>query len=323
MPRVPVPALPALALVAGLAAELAAGAPARAACTAEPVVDDAGRAHCPDVPPARVVSLLPSLTESVHALGASDRLVGVDRYSDWPPLVEALPRLGGMDDPRIEAIVALDPDLVLASTSTRGADRLEALGLVVVRLSSDDYADVERTLERLGRLLDGDAEVGARAWDAIEARVAGAAARVPGSLAGASVYFEVGGGPWAAGESSFIGETLGRLGLVNVVPATLGPFPKLNPEFVPGARPDVVMAPAHDVEAMPGRPGWGGIEALAAGDVCAFDPPTFELMVRPGPRLGEAADAMADCLADIDARRTATREAAGAAARTGPDGGRS
>ena len=309
-------ALRALALLAALLAAL----PARAACPVEPVVDDAAREHCPAARPERVVSLLPSLTESVHALGASARLVGVDRHSSWPPAVRDLPRLGGLDDPRIEAIVALEPDLVLVSTSTRGADRLEALGLDVVRLASDTYADVRGSLERLGRLLDGDARSasGSRAWAGLEGEIARAAERVPAALRGARVYFEVGGGPWAAGEDSFIGETLARLGLGNVVPAGLGPFPRLNPEFVLRAAPELVMAPAHDVRAMLGRPGWGTLEALERGDVCAFDPAESELLVRPGPRLGEAAHAVADCLIAIAARRAAA--ASGESGETGGPG---
>ena len=74
-------------------------------------------------PPQRIVSLLPSITESVCALGACARLIGVDRYSNWPDSVKALPQLGGLDDPAIERIVGLKPDLVLAAPSSRATDR--------------------------------------------------------------------------------------------------------------------------------------------------------------------------------------------------------
>ena len=84
--------------------------------------------------PQRIVSLLPSLTESVCELGACSRLVGVDRYSNWPTSVQQLPRVGGGIDPNIEAIVALKPDLVLMAESTRAAERLQALGLKVLML---------------------------------------------------------------------------------------------------------------------------------------------------------------------------------------------
>ena len=93
---------------------------------AEPirVVDDKGRTVTLPQPPQRIVSLLPSLTETVCALGACERLVGVDRYSNWPAQVAQLPVVGGGLDPNIEAIVALRPDVVLMATSSRAQARL-------------------------------------------------------------------------------------------------------------------------------------------------------------------------------------------------------
>jgi len=89
------------------------------------VTDDRGRSLTLPRPPLRVVSLLPSLTETVCALQACARLVGIDRHSDWPAAVRNLPRLGGLEDTQIERIVALKPDLVLAAVSSRAVDRLE------------------------------------------------------------------------------------------------------------------------------------------------------------------------------------------------------
>ncbi len=86
--------------------------------------------------PRRIVSLLPSVTESVCALGACDLLVGVDRFSNFPAHVRSLPKLGGLEDPLFEPIVALRPDVVLAFRTARVAERLEALGLKVVLFDS-------------------------------------------------------------------------------------------------------------------------------------------------------------------------------------------
>lgn len=257
--------------------------------------DDAGREHLLKAPAQRIVSLLPSLTESVCALGGCARLVGVDRYSNWPAEVRKLPQLGGLDDAQIETIVALRPDVVLASTSARALDRLEALGLVVLRLKSERHADVQRTLSLLARLL-GSPERAAPLWQQLQRQLQAAAARVPERLRGASVYFEIGGGPYAAGTSSFIGETLQQLGLANIVPAELGPFPKLNPEFVVRARPAVLMGPAAEQAALRQRPGWSSIPALQQGRLCGFAAEPYELLIRPGPRLGEAAERLAECL---------------------------
>jgi iron complex transport system substrate-binding protein len=288
------------ALVA-LCVALFAVLPAAPALRAQTVVhDDRGVALGFAAPPQRIVSLLPSLTEAVCALQACARLVGVDRFSDWPASVAALPRLGGIDDTQVEQLVALGPDLVLAARSARAVPRLESLGLKVMVLDSDSHADVRRTLDRLGRVLGAPA-LGPALWAGIEQQVARAAARVPAALRGRRVYFEVGPEPYAAGAASFIGQTLAELGLRNIVPASMGAFPHLNPEFVVRAQPDVVMAAAADLAAMPSRPGWAALKALH-GQACGFDAAQYELLIRPGPRLGEAAGVLADCLAGLDRR---------------------
>lgn len=263
--------------------------------------DDTGAEHRFDAPPRRIVTLLPSLTESVVVLGGGPRLVGVDRYSNWPAELARLPRLGGLDDALVEAIAALKPDVVLASKSARSVDRLEALGFRVMRLKSETQADVRRTLSLLAQLL-GTPDEGERLWARLQAEVNAAASRVPAALRGQRVYFEIGGGPYAAGRSSFIGETLSALGMHNIVPPELGPFPKLNPEFVVRARPDLVMGVAREQAALVARPGWGSIPAVAQKRLCAFDTPRYEMLIRPGPRLGEAAAAMADCLVALEKR---------------------
>jgi iron complex transport system substrate-binding protein len=249
-------------------------------------------------PPQRIVSLVPGLTESLCALGACARLVGTDRYSNWPPEVLALPKLGGLDDAQVERIAALKPDLVLIAPSARAVDRLRALGLRVVTLHTRSHEDVQHNLRRLGELL-GDPARAQAVWAAIEQQMTAAAARVPPALRGRSVYFEVEPTPYAAGPGSFIGQTLQRLGLRNIVPATLGPFPKLSPEFVVRAQPQILVAEDRYLREMAGRPGWAALPALQTQQVCAFDSVRYEVLVRPGPRVGEAALQLADCLAGL------------------------
>ena len=128
--------------------------------------------------PQRVVSLLPSLTESVCAIGACDRLVGTDRFSNWPASVAALPKLGGLDDLPVERIAALRPDVVLVSSSARIIGRLEALGFKVVVLETRNRADTRNTLMLLARLFERPG-AGDAVWAKIERDIAAAAARVP------------------------------------------------------------------------------------------------------------------------------------------------
>ena len=259
------------------------------------VRDDRGATVKLAAPPQRIVTLLPSLTETVCALGFCERLVGTDRYSNWPASVPALPKLGGMDDTQVERLVALRPDVVLAARSTRAVERLESLGLTVVVLEPRSQAEARRTVATIATLM-GRPEQGAVLWARIDQQVQRAAARVPAALRGRKVYFEVDSAPYAAGSSSFLGELLTQLGLGNIVPPALGPFPKLNPEFIVQAQPDLVMAVERNLRDMPRRPGWSTLKALQTGRTCAFDATRYEMLVRPGPRLGEAAELVADCL---------------------------
>lgn len=244
--------------------------------------------------PQRIVSVLPSLTESVCALGHCARLVGVDRYSNFPISVRSLPQVGGSLDPGIEAIAALKPDVVLMSTSTRAAERLQALGIKVLAMNPDSQADVHRILLKLGQLLEvPNVE---KIWREMDAGITAAAKTLPSSVKNWRVYFEVSTAPHAAGASSFIGETLTRLGVGNIVPANQGPFPKLNPEYIVRANPDLIMVSERGYASLPTRPGWSSIQALRENRVCVYSAAESDVLVRPGPRMAEAAAIMAKCL---------------------------
>ncbi len=290
-------------LMAGLAqaqtrpaAEFPGSGPAIRATPEIRVIDDRGQTVSLPRPPQRIVSLLPSLTETVCALDQCHRLVGVDRYSNWPESVTHLPPVGGGLDPNIEAIVALRPDVVIMAKSSRAGARLESLGVAVVALEPKTHADVQRVLGTIGQLLAvPDAQ---RVWRQIDAAVQAAAQSVPPSARGTSVYFEVSRGPYGAGTSSFIGETLTRLGARNILPASLGPFPKINPEFVVRAHPDLIMVSARSLDGLADRPGWASLRALRDNRLCAFSPEESDVLVRPGPRMAESARIMARCLTD-------------------------
>jgi iron complex transport system substrate-binding protein len=275
-------------LFASLALLLATGAHAVV------VTDERGVAVELARPPQRIVSLLPSLSESVCVLGACERLVGVDRYSNWPDAVRALPQLGGGLDPNVEAVVALKPDLVLLAKSSRVIQRLEALGLKVLVLEPKSHGDVQRVLDTIG-LAIGTRDA-PRVWHGIDASVTAQALALPAALRNRRVYFEVNSAPYAASESSFIGETLARLGVRNIVPGELGPFPKLNPEFVVRADPDLIMIGERSGQGLSQRPGWSAMRAVREGRICRFTPDESDVLVRAGPRMGEAARLMARCL---------------------------
>ena len=250
--------------------------------------------------PQRIISLLPGLTETVCALGECGRLVATDRYSNWPESVNALPKTGGLDDPLIEAIVRLHPDLVLLSTSQRITARLRELGIESFALDTQTYAQVGHVITIIGTILDVPQRAAAlnrRIDDEVQTIGEQAIARRQGPAP--SVYFEVDPGPYAAGPQSFIGELITRLGARNIVEGGMGLFPKLNPEYVVRQNPDVIFVSSTDGAHLADRPGWGGIRAVRENRFCSFPQEIRDTIVHGGPRIADGMRAMADCLARV------------------------
>ena len=260
------------------------------------VIDDRGKTISLASPPQRLISLLPSLTESICALGKCNHLVGVDRFSNWPLSLQNLPKLGGMSDSNLEAIVQLKPDLVMVDKSSPIISRLENLRIPVMAFEIKTMADEERTLKKLDLAL-GSKEAG-RVWNQIQAEITRANKQLDGSQKNMRVYFEVNAAPYAAGRSSFIGELLTRLELNNIIPESLGAFPKINPEFVVQAKPQIIMLSETGVTDMKKRPGWTDIPAVRENRICAFKKEQSDVIVRPGPRMGEAALILSQCIAE-------------------------
>ena len=265
------------------------------------LTDDRGRVIVIDKAPQRIITLLPSLGEIVCELQACERLVGVDRYSNWPERVQSLPKLGGIDDTQLEALVKLKPDLVLLARSSRVTQRLESMGIQVVALEPQNQADMRRVIQLIaGALHLPQSQERAQAlWQNIQQKLDAAALRVPAKAKGMRIYFEAGSGYFAAGEASYIGETLKRLGLVNVVTPSMGSFPQVNPEFVVKANPQIIFMGERAATDLKSRPGWNRIEAIQQHRICSFTPDQSDIVVRSGPRIPEAAELMVACLKRI------------------------
>jgi iron complex transport system substrate-binding protein len=262
------------------------------------VVDDRQISVTLTQAPQRVVTLLPSLAETVCVLGACARLVGTDKHANWPESVKTLPKLGGLDDTQLEALVRLKPDLVMLAKSARIIAKLEALGIAVLALEPQTPADMQRVLQTVALVLHlPDAQrQAAQVWQGIQLQINSAKARMPAQALNAKVYLEASTGGYAAGESSFIGEVLRQLGLKNIVPAQMGVFPQLNPEYVVRANPDLIVLAQPMVTQLSQRPGWSAIGAVKHNRVCTFSAEQADVLVRPGPRLGEAAQLISDCV---------------------------
>jgi len=248
-------------------------------------------------PAERVVSLLPSLTEIVCALGACARLVAVDRYSDWPTQVRSLPKAGGLDDAQVEEIVRLKPDVVLLSNSQRIAGRLQELGVPSVAIDTQTFAHIGHSVVLIGQVL-GLPEQAAALNEQIDrsVRAVSETARAHRHGAGPSVYVEVDRAPYAASAGSFIGEMLARLGARNIVTPDLGAFPRLNPEYVVRHDPDVIVVTEEELPDFTERPGWDQIRAVKEQRVCSFPPEVRYMIERPGPRVADGMQALEACL---------------------------
>jgi len=258
-------------------------------------LDDRGQMVALQQPAARVVSLVPSATEAVCALGACERLVAVDRWSNWPAAIQHLPRVGGLDDANIERIAAQRPDLVLVAPASRVAARLRKLGMAVAEIDTHTLGDVNRMLSMLGTLL-GREEAARQVWQNLGQQIDLAATSVAASARRARIYIELSSSPHAAGPSSYLGELLARLGGTNIVPPHLGAFPVLTPEFIVRADPDLIIVARGGVDAMKARPGWSSLRAVRQGLICVVEADDYDVLVRPGPRLGEAAVILARCM---------------------------
>jgi iron complex transport system substrate-binding protein len=172
------------------------------------------------------------------------------------------------------------------------------MGITVVALEPQNQEDMRRVIQLIaGALHLPQPQDRAQAlWQSIQQKLDAAALRVPVKAKGMRIYFEAGSGYFAAGEASYIGETLKRLGLVNVVTPSMGAFPQINPEFVVKANPQIIFMGERTATDLKNRPGWQRIEAISQQRICAFTPAQSDIIVRSGPRIPEAADLMVACL---------------------------
>jgi iron complex transport system substrate-binding protein len=247
------------------------------------VADDRGQHVTLRQPIERIVSLLPSHTETLFALGLGDRLVGVDEFSDFPPATRTLPKLGNAFGVSVERVVALRPDLVLAAETSPALPALSAAGVPVWAGSVHQFEAAFALVERLGALT-GRTQAGRELAARMRADVAQVAARMAGRPQ-VRVYYELDPAPYSVGPASFIGMLLQQAGGRTIVPAGLGDFPKISPELVVRTDPEVILGVT--LEEARRRPGWQAIAAVRAGRVWPLTPGEVALVDRGGPRMAE------------------------------------
>jgi iron complex transport system substrate-binding protein len=241
--------------------------------------------------PARIVSLSPSTTEILFAVGAGPRTVGRSRFCDYPPEATALPVVGGFVDANLEEIVRLSPDLVVGARGPAGpalAQKLESLGIATLFPATQSMAEVESAITELAARV-GVAERGKLLVASMRARTKAIAAAVaPEPRVGTLLVFGV--TPIVvAGPQSFPHEMIEIANGRNVV-SSGGAYPAINAETLVTLDPDVVINAAvtgTDGGAGmidPDAPGWRELRAVREGHVV---PLTDEAALRPGPRIPE------------------------------------
>ncbi len=247
----------------------------------------------------RIVSLTPSTTETLFAIGAGERVVGRSRYCDYPPEAAALPQIGGYVDPSYEAILALRPDLVTGARGPAGAaltERLEARGISTFFPKTESFAEIDAMILGVGARTGRSAEAKAKV-EALDARVV-AIEKAVASRPRVRVLLVFGLQPLSvAGPSSFADEMIRRAGGTNAV-AEGGGYPTLGIERVHSLDPDVVVnaaiAESHGSERIgKDTPGWAKVRAVKQNRVVSV---TDESILRPGPRIADGLATLARAL---------------------------
>ncbi len=267
----------------------------RAADGARPIVivDDAGQTVRLARPAQRVVSLVPSVTEAILALGAGERLVGRTRY-DRDPALAALPVVGGGIDPNLETLVELAPDLVVSWFGEARPEirrRLEAAGIPTLSLSSQDTTDAFRLIslvgQALGRAAQADSVLG-RLRDSLETT-----RRLAAAVPRRRVFYVVHNDPpLTAGPGTFIAQMLGLAGGDNVFHDATMDWPTVSLEEVLRRDPDVVVLPVGEmparlVDRLRAEAGWKDLRAVRRGCIVQVD---ADVVNRPGPSIARAAE---------------------------------
>jgi len=260
------------------------------------VTDQMGREVTIEGTPQRLVSLSPSNTEIVFALGLAEQLVGVTEFCNYPPEAQEKVIVGGFGTPSIEKIIELAPDLILASTIHEEAvTQLEALGIPVLVIESATLVELYTSISLVAEL-SGVSGAGEALIASMQSRI-GAVAEQVASIPEAErvrVYYELYSDPlMSAGRPTFINEIITLAGGINIFADLDEGYPQISAEVVAERQPQVILYPDYHGtaqlvrESMVNRPGWSGIPAVEEGRVYAA---SDDLFARPGPRVVEAVE---------------------------------
>lgn len=223
-------------------------------------VDSRGRTVSLPFPPRRIVSIIPSTTELLFAVGAGEQVAGVTTYCDWPPEAKAKPKIGNIVV-NYELLATLKPDVVVTSWSQtkKTTSEIEGKGYAVFSVEPRSFEEIAGALRTLGKISGHEAE-GERAAASLEARVKAVVA-----APGPAFYFEHSAEPLGTtGPDSYLGEALRRAGGRNIFD---GGWRLIDWEAVMARDPEVILIAHSRTQGLENRAGWKNLRAVKNGRV--------------------------------------------------------
>ncbi|MCI0477847.1 MAG: cobalamin-binding protein [Anaerolineales bacterium] len=290
----------ALAMLIATLVSLLACAPAPTPTpAAQTFTDDAGRVVALKSAPARIVSLAPSNTEVLYALGLGARVVGVTQYCNYPPEAKEKPTVGGFSKIDLEKVVGLAPDLILATNlhNKTVVPELEKRGLVVAVVEPKNVNDVLAKIAFVGKLT-GASESAAKLTAQLKSRIDAVTTKVATVKDKPRVFYEIDKSLYTPGPGSFIDDLLTKAGGVNIAADAKSSYAQLSSEAILAKDPQIIllgdMLFGESPESVKARPGWTNITAVKTGRIVPIT--NEDVVARPGPRVVEGLEMIARAL---------------------------
>jgi iron complex transport system substrate-binding protein len=272
------------------------GMPFMANITPRTFIDDLGRKLYLAKAPTRIVSLAPSVTEILFAIGLDEQIVGVTEFCDYPPEAKQKPKVG-YTQPNIEVIVTLQPDLVLAPRAFLRADllvKLEQLKIPTFIVDPESFEEIPSRIQTIGRIVNRSASADVVA-KVMRERIAAIRSKTE-ALSRVRVLYVLNSQPLiTVGPGSFIHQVIGFAGGVNIASNASVPYPRLNMEAVLKEDPEIIVFPIGKSEGIPQGDQqlwrqWTSLSAVKQGQLHQIP---ADLLNRPGPRIVEGLERLA------------------------------
>ncbi|WP_409227878.1 helical backbone metal receptor [Gudongella sp. SC589] len=265
---------------------------------AEETMDDFGNTIIFDNPPQRIISLAPSNTEILFAIGAGDKVVGVTSYDDYPEDVLDIEKIGDFNGINLERIIELEPDLVInyGDGVTEENERLLEAGIQIAGFEPESIEEIRDTILRIGEMT-GHKQEALELVDEMASKEEEILESIEG-LEKKTVFYEIWHEPlMAAGPGSFIDQLISLAGGENVANDAEGEYPQYDLEQLIERNPEVYLTandlPEKTVDSIKERPGYSEIDAIKNGRVYLID---GNVISRPGPRIIQALELIVEAI---------------------------